>query len=280
MPTENILYSILLEKIKQGTLVLPTLPRVALQVRRAADDDSINLTQMSDIIAHDPALSLGILKVANGALLGRTVKVETVNQAVTRIGLRRIKSIATAMAIEQVFVSEHPVVSVYLKKAWDKTIDVAAVAITLMNFYLRDNKHSSLSLDTISLASLVHNIGILPILTEAEQQADMFAEPNFLQQAISKLSGNISAAVIEAWGFSSEFIELVQYWGDLKILPKEVHYLDFIRAGAVFNNIFKNVETRHALLNAYVAKGVIPDVHFMQSEEFNDMVGYVRAMFT
>ena len=56
---------------------------------------------MSTIIAQDPALSIGLLKVANSALMGRAVKVEGVNQAVTRIGLREIKSIATAMAIEQ-----------------------------------------------------------------------------------------------------------------------------------------------------------------------------------
>lgn len=43
---------------------------------------------MSDIIAQDPALSLVILKVANNAILERSVKVETVSQAVTRIGLK------------------------------------------------------------------------------------------------------------------------------------------------------------------------------------------------
>jgi len=104
MGTENALYTILVEKIKQDALVLPTLPEIALKVRQAADDPDINLNQMSDIIGHDPALSLGMLKVANSAILGRSVKVETVNQAVTRIGLRQIKSIATAMALEQVFI--------------------------------------------------------------------------------------------------------------------------------------------------------------------------------
>ena len=122
MGTENVLYRILVEKIKNGSLVLPTLPEIALKVRRAADDPNINLHTMSDIISHDPALSLGILKVANSALLGRVIKVETVNQAVTRIGLRQIKSIATAMAIEQVFVSENEVVAMYLKKSWKKRL--------------------------------------------------------------------------------------------------------------------------------------------------------------
>lgn len=135
MGTENALYTILIEKIKQDALVLPTLPEVALKVRRLADDPDVNLGQMGKVIAQDPALSLGMIKVANSPLLGRAIKVETVNQAVTRVGLRQIKSIATAMALEQVFVSKNKIVSMYLKKSWEKTIDVAAVAIALMTVY-------------------------------------------------------------------------------------------------------------------------------------------------
>ncbi|MDX2369300.1 MAG: HDOD domain-containing protein, partial [Colwellia sp.] len=191
MAAENALYTILMEKIKQGALVLPTIPEVALKVRQAADDPDINLNQMSDIIGQDPALSLGIIKVANSALLGRSVKVETVSQAVTRIGLRQIKSISTAMALEQVFVSENDIVDMYMKKSWHNTIDIASVAISLMSLYLKDNKHTMLTLDTITLGSLVHNIGVLPILTEAEQHPGTFANPTFLQHAIIKLSAKI-----------------------------------------------------------------------------------------
>ena len=279
MGTENALYTILVEKIKQDALVLPTLPEIALRVREAADDPDINLHRMSDIISHDPALSMGMLKVANSAILGRSVKVETVNQAVTRIGLRQIKSIATAMALEQVFVSKNEIVAMYLNKSWAKTVDVASVAIALMTFFLKDHKRTSLALDTLTLATLVHNIGVLPILTEAENHPDVFANPTFLQQAIVKLSSDIGAEVTRAWGFSEEFTNLVKNWSDLTILPNEVHYLDFIRAGAIFHNIFKNESTKKVLLKSYVNKEIMPDIDFMQTPEFLDMVADVKTMF-
>jgi len=280
MATENALYTILMEKIKQDALVLPTLPEVALKVRQAADDPEINLGQMSDIIGQDPALAMGMIKVSNSALLGRSVKVETVSQAVTRIGLRQIKSISTAMALEQVFVSENDVVAMYMKKSWNKTIDIASVAISLMSLYLKDNKHTSLTLDTITLASLVHNIGVLPILTEAEQHPDIFANPTFLQQAIIKLSGKIGGSITRAWGFSDELTMLAESWGDLTVLPKEIHYLDFIRAGAIYHNIFKNQSTQDALLKSFVKKGILPDVDFMDSDEFKTLCADVKSMFT
>jgi len=280
MGTENALYTILVEKIKQGTLVLPTLPEIALKVREAADDPEVNLGQMSEVISHDPALSMGMLKVANSAMLGRSVKVETVSQAVTRIGLRQIKSIATAMALEQVFVSEDEIVSTYLKKSWAKTVDVASVAISLMTFYLRENKHSPLMLDTVTLAALIHSIGVLPILTEAESHPDVFANPTFLQQAIIKLSSNIGAEVTKAWGLPEEFTEIVNSWSDLTILPTQAHYLDFVRAGAIYHGIFKNESTREILLKSYVSKGIMPDIGFMETNEFKDMIADAKTMFS
>jgi len=276
---ENALYTILTEKIKQGALVLPTLPEVALKVRNAADNPDINLNHMSDIIGHDPALSLGLIKVANSALLGRTVKVQSVSQAVTRIGLRQIKSLATAMAIEQVFFSKNEVVAVYMQKSWEETVDVASVAVSLMSFYLEKNKHTAFNLDMLTLASLVHNIGVLPILTEAEQYPDVFANPTFLQQAIAKLSGKIGGSITREWGFSDELTELTESWSDLTLLPKEIHYLDFIRAGAVYHNIFKNKSTQEALLNSYVKKGILPDIEFMETEEFKNKCSNVKSMF-
>jgi len=280
MASENALYTILMEKINQDALVLPTLPEVALKVRQAADDPEINLGQMSDIIGQDPALAMGMIKVSNSALLGRSVKVETVSQAVTRIGLHQIKSISTAMALKQVFVSENDVVAMYMKKSWNKTIDIASVAISLMSLYLKDNKHTSLTLDTVTLASLVHNIGVLPILTEAEQHPGIFANPTFLQQAIIKLSGRIGGSITRAWGFSDELTLLAESWGDLTVLPKEIHYLDFIRAGAIYHNIFKNQSTQDVLLNSYVKKGILPDVDFMNTDDFQALCADVKSMFT
>jgi len=268
MTAENSLYAILTEKIKQKTLVLPTLPEVAYKVRIAADDPDIHLGQMSDLISQDPALSLGVVKVANSALLGRLVKVETVSQAVTRIGLRQIKSLSTAIVLEQVFVSKNETIAMYMNKYWMKSIDVASVAITLMTRYLKENKHANFSIDTMTLAALVHNIGVLPILTEAEHHTDVFANPTFLQQAISNLAGGLGGDITREWGLSAQFSTLAECWSDLTVLPKEAHYLDFIRAGAIKNGVFKNPSTQSSLLKSYVKKGILPDLDYMDNDEF------------
>ena len=42
MSSENALYTILVEKIKHDALLLPTLPEIALKVRKAADDPDVD----------------------------------------------------------------------------------------------------------------------------------------------------------------------------------------------------------------------------------------------
>ena len=113
MSTENALLTILIDRINNDTLVLPTLPEIAVKVRQAADDPEVNLLQMADVISQDPALAARMIKVANSAFMGRSVKVNTLNQAVTRIGLRQIKNIATAMAMEHLFVSNNKLIKTY-----------------------------------------------------------------------------------------------------------------------------------------------------------------------
>ena len=278
MSTENALLSILVEKINNDTLVLPTLPEVAVKVREAADNPEINLMEMSDVIAHDPALSARMIKVANSAFLGRSVKVSTLNQAVTRIGLRQIKNIATAMAMEQLFVSKNKIVKEYLSKSWLKTVDVASSAIALLNLHLKDNKHSSLNIDTITLASLVYNIGILPILTEAERHQDVFANPQFLAQAIQKLGGRIGGQIMRAWDFTDDFVEVSELWASSEYRPEKPCYVDFIRIAAISQGLL-NVSDKNAALQGYVDKGVLTDVGVLESDEYNELLNDVKSMF-
>jgi HD-like signal output (HDOD) protein len=205
MSTENALLTILVEKINNDTLVLPTLPAIALKVRKSSDDPNINLHAMAEVIGQDPSLSARMIKIANSAFMGRTIKVSSTSQAVTRIGLTQIKNIATALAMEQLFVSKNELVKDYMAKLWDKTVDVVANSTAALRVYTDKTHQRHLNMDTLTLAALVHNIGILPILTEAERHQDVFGNPTFLNIAIDKLAGRIGSSIMRKWGFDEEF---------------------------------------------------------------------------
>ncbi|GEA12372.1 HDOD domain-containing protein [Alteromonas sp. KUL49] len=277
MSTQNALSTILVEKINNDTLVLPTLPAIALKVRKAADDPEINLNAMGEVIAQDPSLSARMIKIANSAYMGRAVKVSSIGQAVTRIGLRQIKNISTALAMEQLFVSKNDVVAAYLEKEWAKTIEIVANAMATMQLYVQRTKKREMSVDSMTLAALIHKIGVLPILTEAERHQEVFANSTFLEVAIDKLSSPIGAKIMEEWGFGDSFVNVAKYWKDLRYIPEAVSYIDFVRVGAVVAGAMDN--QKDAVLNLAMQRGIIDDVAELQSDDFAEFASAAKAIF-
>lgn len=277
MSTQNALLTILVEKINNDTLVLPTLPAIALKVRKAADDPDINLHAMGDVVGQDPSLTARMIKIANSAYMGRTVKVNSINQAVTRIGLRQIKNIATALAMEQLFVSKNEVVGQYMKREWTNTVNVVSNTMAALQLFVARTKKRDMSLDTITLAALVHNIGVLPILTEAERHEEVFANPTFLDVSIEKMSGRIGGSIMREWGFGNEFVNVAENWRDLGVIPDNLSYIDFVRIGAALSGKMEN--QKDAVFNLAVQRNAIENVSDLSSDEFKDMRDAAKQIF-
>ncbi|WP_334063539.1 HDOD domain-containing protein [Alteromonas genovensis] len=277
MSTQNALSTILVEKINNDTLVLPTLPAIALKVRKAADDPDINLNAMADVIGQDPSLGARMIKIANSAYMGRSVKVTSIGQAVTRIGLRQIKNISTALAMEQLFVSKNDIVTRYLQKEWVSTVGIVANSMAVLQLYISRTKKREMSLDTMTLAALVHNIGVLPVLTEAERHPEVFANPSFLDVAIDKLSGRVGASIMKEWGFGETFVNVSQHWKDLSFIPESVDYIDFVRVGAALSGAMDN--QKDAVLNLAMQRNVVDDISVLHSDEFTELSNSAKQIF-
>lgn len=278
MSAENALVTLLVEKLRTNLLVLPTLPEIAVRVRQAADDPDINLQAMAEVISRDPALTARMIKVANSAFLGRSIKVSTLNQAVTRIGLFQVKNIATAMALEQLFVSHNALVAEKMAELWQDTIETTCIAMACLRFYLQTHKHCNLNLDTLTLAALVHRIGVLPILTEAEKHPRVFAEPSFLNHAISDFGSEIGVAIMDSWSFADLFKSVVSHWADhdLDVSPG---YTDFVRLGLMARQHYPDRVHQAALLERYLELGLIPKIDFMQEPTISQWYQDAKTMF-
>jgi HD-like signal output (HDOD) protein len=277
MATENALLTILVEKISNDTLVLPTLPAIALKVRRAADDPNINLSTMAEVISQDPSLSARMIKISNSAYLGRTVKVTSTQQAITRIGLLQMKNIATALAMEHLFVCKNDIVKQYMSQIWTDTVDVVANSLAVLQIHTQQTKNRTLNHETMMLAALVHRIGVLPILTEAERHADVFANPTFLDVAIEKMSSTLGASIMKEWGFEAEFINVSQNWNDLSVTSENITYLDLARLGAALCGKFES--HKEEIFDAAIEKGIIDNLSALLSDEFDEFRDSAKQVF-
>lgn len=269
------------QKIKEDKIILPTLPRVAMKVRTACDDIDTTVCDMVDILSQDPALSARMIKYANSAIMKRqsNKQIDNLNQVVTRIGLINIRNIATAMAMEQLFISTHKIISDYIQKSWIRTTNIATYATALLKIHLEDNPKSKLDIDTMTLMGLVYNIGMLPILTEAESKEGKLLEMVNLNYCIDKFSGVIGVKIMVSWGFSPEFIEVVRNWNNLDYHTEDLSYLDFIRMAILLNDYFPPEVDKKDLYKRLEEKGVIEHPTLLTSKLFKDTLAEVSEIF-
>lgn len=75
------------------------MPEVARALIRTLKDDTANISTVRDIIAQDPALTATLLRMANSALFGLSRSVDTLDGAISVVGVAHIRARALAICM-------------------------------------------------------------------------------------------------------------------------------------------------------------------------------------
>ncbi|MGK0499116.1 MAG: HD-like signal output (HDOD) protein [Oceanicoccus sp.] len=192
----------IIRAIESDQLVLPTLPEVALQVREAAADENIDIKKLSAVITNDAALTARIIKVANSPLLRASRAIEDLKMAVSRLGVDYTANLATGLAMQQMFQATSDIIDEKLRDVWNRSTEVAGISHVLARNYTK------LKPDQATLAGLVHKIGVLPILTYAEDNRKLLKDLPLLDELIEMAYPEIGRKILETWDFP-ELLRLV-----------------------------------------------------------------------
>ena len=101
------LRSILLARLQAGSLVLPTLPKVAQELQQLLDDQKVDQSKLVKLVENDPVLVANVMRVANSQMHRRSGKMESVSKAIAHLGIRGLKNILMGLVGRQIFVSHH-----------------------------------------------------------------------------------------------------------------------------------------------------------------------------
>ncbi len=189
----------IVELIDNDRLVLPTLPEIALQARETAEDPDASAADLAKVINNDAAMTARIIKVANSPIMRGAREIQDVQMAIARLGLTCISNLVTGLAMEQMFQATSDLIDSTMRKSWHHSTEVAGIANIICKHYTR------LKPDQATLAGLIHNIGILPILTYAEE-FDRFNDPITLQNVIAEIHPQIGARILKSWDFPEELM--------------------------------------------------------------------------
>ena len=217
----------LIQAIDNDELVLPTLPEVALKVREAVDDPNISIPALSKVIGNDAALTARIIKVVNSPLLRTSKEITDLQMAVSRLGINYTCNLATGLAMEQMFQATSDVVDRKMREVWNKSTEIAGICHVLCKHYTR------LAPDQATLAGLVHMIGILPILTYAEEHSELLADSISLNHVIEKIHPIIGDRILRAWDFPEQIACIPSQYLDFQRNSAKVDYVDIVQVATL-----------------------------------------------
>ncbi|HEY8096534.1 MAG TPA: HDOD domain-containing protein [Methylobacter sp.] len=184
-------------------LVLPTIPDVAFKIRRAINDDYASVSSIARIVQIDPSITARLIQISNSPLYMGRKKIESCPEALTRLGLKTSQDIITAFAMQSVFNAKSPVIRQKMAELWAHSSYIASISAVFAH------KIPGFDPDRAMLAGLIHDIGIVPILTYADNHPDVIANPKDLVETVKELRANIGVQIIRHWDFPEDFEDVV-----------------------------------------------------------------------
>ena len=134
---------------------LPALPYVAHEILLAVNDGEAHLGQISAALAKEPGLTARIIAMANSAFFAGSRAVYSVEDAVVRLGLNRVRVLAASILLAAHFDSSR-CRSFRTERYWYEAMGAAFAATRLVRHLTLDTPD-----DAAYLAGLLHNIGLL-----------------------------------------------------------------------------------------------------------------------
>ena len=194
---------------------LEPVPPIATQILALAEDPDSSLTEISDLILNDPALTANLLKICNSAFFSLPRQVESVRDAIALMGLDQIVEIVLFNGLSASFKKEMVGYGLGERELWRHAVSSAHVAGILADrFGASQNKH------LIYTAALVKDIGKLilgrfvafsyeqiNILVQSQGQSFNDAE----HEVIGMSHEELGALVGKKWNFSDKMIYIIRH---------------------------------------------------------------------
>ena len=198
------------ERISPDDLSFATSADASLRVMKAVDNPDVALDDVARIVTAEPLLSAKVVRMANSVALNPSGRAITdVKQAVMRVGLAPIRSLAMALTLDQVRHSQRMAPCRQLvNRLWERCVHVAALA------YVVGRRLSSLPADEAMLAGIVHDLGRFYLLgVAAEHHPELLKDQATLVVALDELDRTAGRRLLEAVGLPPTIVDAVAQRG-------------------------------------------------------------------
>jgi len=192
---------------------LPPAPKVLLTLRRLLVIRDTTIESIADVITLEPGLSARVVRMANSAHFGGRTRVESVTEAIQRVGLKGVQELVTYAVASQLVGRPLQSYRMSAQKLWQRAVACAMAAGALA-------ERAKVDRDDAYTSGLMHGLGLLVIDRQASQQRrvrilESSGYPYDFAPAERDWLGfshaEAGAALLEMWDFPAPIAGVVRY---------------------------------------------------------------------
>ncbi|MCK6406316.1 MAG: HDOD domain-containing protein [Rhodocyclaceae bacterium] len=221
-------------ELSAGDISFPTCFDAALQVRNVLKDANVSLRAVAQVVSLEPLVVTKLLRIANSVTHNQSGKlIVDVESALNRLGIEAARSIALAVAMDQLLRSRDLSAFADLSKdLWTHVLRTAAAASVLARTHTRINR------DDAMLAGLVHDLGAFYMLYRAAQYEELRIRPDTVRHLIVQWHESIGESLMTVLGLPEHIIAAVREHdqprppvGELRTLSDVIYVANMLAGG-------------------------------------------------
>ena len=196
------LREIIARRIAQNRLSVPSMPAVAVRCLEQLRDKNAKFSELAATIEKDPLIASRILRIVNSPAYGGREPITSVENAISRLGMKPFRVILIELAAREVFASKNQRIRQAFRGIWEHCLAVGMLARDIAG-----KLPGAADADSAYLAGLFHDVGkpvVGALLLEAERSLiEELAEPFMTESLWLKVVDNahrdVGAALVAQW---------------------------------------------------------------------------------
>ena len=225
------------------TVELASLPSVVMRAMELLNNPLTSASDIGDVIAEDPALTVRLLKIVNSSFYGFPSRVDTISRAITIIGTLELTDLILGSSAIRVF-NRIPNQLINMDKFWEHSLYTGIVARILARYLRAPNT------ERCFVMGLLHDIGSLVLYRQkpehSRQSLQLATDQSMpLHIAEREVFGfdhcEVGAELMSAWNLPEGFTETARHHHQpsaaerYRLETASIHLADVI-SGMAHNN--------------------------------------------
>lgn len=193
----------------------PALPLALVRVTEALNKPDYTTQDLADAITN-PSIVVRVLQVANSPAMRTSSTVATVQAAISVLGSTLVRNIVVCVSMRDLFSCRDLSLAKVVDDSWHHSVEIASISAVMAKRY-------KLKRDVALTAGLLHDIGMLPIVSYFDHVGAPF------DPAMMEAKSALGSALLKRWSFPQEISEATEACSQL---PRAggLRYFDLVSA--------------------------------------------------